>query len=179
MAAPTRLRILLAAALAALGCRSDAPVRGAEPAVDEWPSHGRTPAETRYSPLDEIHEGNVASLGLAWSYETGSTRGLEATPIVHDGVMYATSSWSVVFALDARTGRELWRFDPKVPGRAGARACCDVVNRGVALHAGRVYVGALDGRLIALDARTGRSLWQVQTTDPELPYSITGAPRVV
>ena len=78
--------------------------------------------ETRFSPLAQIHDGNVAELGLAWTYAIGSTRGVEATPIVHDGVMYATGSWSVVFALDARTGRELWRFDPKVPGEAGARA---------------------------------------------------------
>jgi quinohemoprotein ethanol dehydrogenase len=141
--------------------------------------HGRTPAEQRYSPLAQIDEHNVAKLGLAWSYATGTNRGLEATPIVADGVMYATGSWSVVFALDAETGRELWRFDPHVSGEAGARACCDVVNRGVALDAGRVFVGALDGRLIALDAKTGAPLWEVQTTDPTLPYTITGAPRAV
>jgi len=141
--------------------------------------HGRTPGEQRYSPLDQIHERNVAQLGLAWTYATGTTRGLEATPLVEDGVLYATGSWSSVFALDARTGRELWRFDPQVSGAVGARACCDVVNRGVALYAGRVYVGALDGRLIALDAKTGAPLWEVATTDPSLPYTITGAPRVV
>jgi quinohemoprotein ethanol dehydrogenase len=141
--------------------------------------HGGTPGEQRYSPLAQIDETNVAKLGLAWSYATGTNRGLEATPIVADGVLYATGSWSVVFALDARTGRELWRFDPHVSGEAGANACCDVVNRGVALDAGRVFVGALDGRLIALDAKTGAPLWQVQTTDPALPYTITGAPRVV
>src|SRR5262249_48108227 len=87
--------------------------------------------------------------------------------------------WSIVFALDARTGRELWRYDPHVSGTAGARACCDVVNRGVALAAGRIYLGALDGRLIALDAKTGARVWEVQTTDPALPYTITGAPRIV
>jgi quinohemoprotein ethanol dehydrogenase len=141
--------------------------------------HGRTAGEQRYSPLDEIDEHNVAKLGLAWTYLTGSNRGLEATPIVVDGVMYATGSWSVAFALDARTGRELWRFDPHVSGEAGARACCDVVNRGVAVSGGRVYLGALDGRLFALDAKTGAPLWEVQTTDPELPYTITGAPRAV
>jgi len=146
---------------------------------EDWPLHGRTPAEQRYSPLADIDEHNVAKLGLAWSYATGTNRGLEATPIVADGVMYATGSWSVVFALDARTGRELWRYDPKVSGEAGARACCDVVNRGVAVDRGRVFVGALDGRLIALDAETGAPLWEVATTDPALPYTITGAPRIV
>ncbi len=189
-----RRRTALALALLALvsACRGSTPLRSEEASEvtdatlanadsdqDDWLTHGRTYAETRFSPLDQIHDGNVAELGLAWTYAIGSTRGVEATPIVHDGVMYATGSWSVVFALDARTGRELWRFDPKVPGEAGARACCDVVNRGVALYAGRVYVGALDGRLIALDARSGARVWEVQTTDPALPYTITGAPRVV
>ncbi|TFG93748.1 MAG: PQQ-dependent dehydrogenase, methanol/ethanol family, partial [Myxococcales bacterium] len=183
---------VVALLLLALACRSGSPPRTDEPQevtdalladadaeVDDWLSYGRTYAESRFSPLDQIHEGNVAKLGLAWTYAIGSTRGVEATPIVHDGVMYATGSWSVVFALDARTGRELWRFDPEVPGAVGAHACCDVVNRGVALYAGRVYVGALDGRLIALDAQTGTRVWEVQTTDPKLPYTITGAPRVV
>ncbi len=145
----------------------------------EWISHGRTYSEQRYSPLARIHEDNVAQLGLAWVYETGTIRGLEATPLVHDGVMYGTGSWSVVFALDAKTGREIWRYDPLVPRRVGAVACCDVVNRGVALYRGRVYVGALDGRLIALDARSGEPVWAVQTTEPSRPYTITGAPRVV
>jgi PQQ-dependent dehydrogenase (methanol/ethanol family) len=182
----------LGLALLALACRSEAPLRSegpdevtdaaladADADLDDWLTYGRTYAEWRYSPLDQIDDANVAKLGLAWTYATGTTRGMEATPIVHDGVLYATGSWSIVFALDARTGRELWRFDPKVPGAAGARTCCDVVNRGVALYAGRVYVGTIDGRLIALDARTGARVWEVQTTDPKLPYSITGAPRVV
>ncbi|NQZ96952.1 MAG: PQQ-dependent dehydrogenase, methanol/ethanol family [Myxococcales bacterium] len=154
-------------------------LRGAESSGDDWLSHGRTYTEQRHSPLDRIHEGNVGELGLAWVYETRTTRGLEATPLVHDGVMYATGSWSVVFALDARTGVELWRHDPRVSGAAGANACCDVVNRGVALYDGRVYVGALDGRLIALDAKTGTPVWETWTVDPSKPYTITGAPRVV
>jgi len=171
------VRTLLGCALIALACGPARPA--SESAPNGWPLHGRTPGEERYSPLDQIHERNVAQLGLAWTYATGTTRGLEATPLVEDGVLYATGSWSIVFALDARTGREIWRFDPRVSGEAGARACCDAVNRGVALHAGRVYVGALDGRLFALDARTGAQQWVVQTTDPALPYTITGAPRVV
>ncbi|HKA16598.1 MAG TPA: PQQ-dependent dehydrogenase, methanol/ethanol family [Myxococcota bacterium] len=168
--------MLVGGAVLALACG-----RGATPAPGggDWPLHGLTPGEQRFSPLADIDEHNVAKLGLAWSYATGTSRGLEATPIVSDGVLYATGSWSVVFALDARTGRELWRFDPHVAGEVGARACCDVVNRGVALDRGRVFVGALDGRLIALDANTGAPLWSVQTTDPALPYTITGAPRVV
>ncbi len=145
----------------------------------EWISHGRTYSEQRFSPLAQINERNVEQLGLAWVYETGTIRGLEATPLVHDGVMYGTGAWSVVFALDAKTGREIWRHDPRVPRRVASVACCDVVNRGVALYRGRIYVGTLDGRLVALDATSGESIWEVQTTDPSRPYTITGAPRVV
>nr|WP_233281552.1 PQQ-binding-like beta-propeller repeat protein [Sphingomonas changnyeongensis] len=93
-----------------------------------------------------------------------------------DGVLYLTGPWSKVFAYDARTGRLLWTHDPKVPGETAVRACCDVVNRGVAVWKGRVFVGTLDGRLIALDSASGRLLWSVQTTDPARPYTITGAP---
>ncbi|MCP4004266.1 MAG: PQQ-dependent dehydrogenase, methanol/ethanol family [bacterium] len=156
----------------------DAPV----PATDvsgDWPLHGRTLDEQRHSPLNAIHRGNIDQLGVAWSYATGTKRGLEATPIVIDGVMYATGSWSVVFALDAATGKELWRFDPKVPKAKGRDACCDVVNRGVAVHEGRVFVGTIDGRLIALDAFSGNLMWETLTTDPEQAYTITAAPRVV
>ncbi|MFT5443614.1 MAG: quinohemoprotein ethanol dehydrogenase [Myxococcota bacterium] len=154
-------------------------VESPEQNADNWLVHGRTNDEARHSPLADINTANIDQLGLAWSYAVGSKRGLEATPIVVDGVMYATGTWSTVFALDAKTGRELWRFDPAVPRWKGRDACCDVVNRGVAVWKGRVYVGTIDGRLIALDAATGESIWQVQTTDPKMQYTITGAPRVV
>jgi quinohemoprotein ethanol dehydrogenase len=146
---------------------------------DEWRHHGRDHSEQRFSPLDAINQDTVAQLGLAWHFATGDTRGMEATPIVADGVMYVSTAWSRVVALDAASGRLLWRYDPKVPGAKARDACCDVVNRGVALSAGKVYLGALDGRLIALDAKTGAEVWSVQTTDPAKPYTITGAPRVV
>lgn len=142
-----------------------------------WMTHGRTYGEDRYSPLDAINAENVAQLGLAWSYELREPRGAEATPIVVDGVMYVTSAWSIVYALDAETGRELWVYDPQVPRERGASACCDVVNRGVAVWNGKVYAGTLDGRLIALDARTGRLVWEEITVDQSRPYTITGAPR--
>lgn len=155
----------------------DARIALAEPGA--WVSHGRDSGEQRYSPLASINAGNVEKLGLAWSAMTGTRRGLEATPLMVDGVLYVTGSWSIVVALDARTGRELWRFDPEVPREKGGNACCDVVNRGVAIWQGRVYVGTIDGRLIALDARTGKPAWEVQTTDPDAAYTITGAPRVL
>ncbi|HSJ97492.1 MAG TPA: PQQ-dependent dehydrogenase, methanol/ethanol family [Myxococcota bacterium] len=157
----------------------DARLRDADADVANWLTHGRTYAEQRMSPLDQIDATNVAGLGLAWSLELGTNRGVEATPIVVDGVLFATGPWSVVYAVDARTGRLLWRHDPQVPRRYGRIACCDVVNRGVALYRGTVYSGTLDGRLLALDAATGAKRWEVVTVDPARPYTITGAPRIV
>ncbi len=144
-----------------------------------WMSYGRTYDEQRHSPLAAIHTGNVGELGLAWSFDLDTQRGIEATSIVVDGVMYTTSAWSIVHALDARTGAPLWRFDPGVAKAKAKHTCCDVVNRGVAVWEGQVFVGALDGRLIALDAATGRVNWEVATVDAALPYTITGAPRVI
>jgi quinohemoprotein ethanol dehydrogenase len=144
-----------------------------------WLSVGRTYSEQRYSPLARVNEGNVARLGLAWSVDLPTNRGLEGTPLVVDGVMYATASWGIVVAVDAKSGRKLWEFDPEVPRDLAHKACCDAVNRGAAVWRGKVYVGALDGRLIALDARSGKSLWATQTVDRSRPYTITGAPRIV
>ncbi|MET0153265.1 MAG: PQQ-dependent dehydrogenase, methanol/ethanol family [Candidatus Binatia bacterium] len=148
------------------------------PKVGEWITYNGAPNEQRYSPLDQINDKNVPELKLAWRFPTNSTRGLEATPLVVDGVMYTTAPWSVVFAIDARTGEQIWSWDPKVPKEWGQKACCDVVNRGVAVYKGKVYVATLDARLAALDAATGRVVWEQQTTDRDKPYTITGAPRV-
>ncbi len=144
-----------------------------------WMSYGRTYSEQRFSPLTKVDTDNVGQLGLAWSFDLETERGIEATSIVVDGVMYATSAWSIVHALDARTGEKLWTFDPQVAKDKSKHACCDVVNRGVAVWKGRVYFGALDGRLIALDAATGEVEWSVATVDPALPYTITGSPRII
>lgn len=144
----------------------------------DWLTYGRDYAETRFSPLDQINTDTVSRLGLAWSFGTGAVRGHEATPLVKDGIIYATRPWSSVFALDAKSGELLWNYDPQVDKSIGWKACCDVVNRGVALYEDKVYVGAIDGRLIALDAKSGEELWSVQTTDPDRPYTITGAPRI-
>jgi quinohemoprotein ethanol dehydrogenase len=157
----------------------DAALRAAAANSDEWISVGRDYSETHFSPLKQIDATTVGRLGLAWSYDTGSLRGLEATPLVSNGVLYATGDWSNVFSLDARTGRQLWRWDARADRTRGSRACCDVVNRGVALYKGKVYVGVVDGRLVALDAATGTPVWDVQTTPVDEPYTITGAPRVV
>ena len=144
-----------------------------------WLTHGRTYGEQRFSPLAGVDTDNVDELGLAWSFELPTRRGQEATPIVVDGVMYVTGSWSMVFALDARTGEKLWSHDPRVPRATGRNACCDAVNRGVAVWEGKVFFGTLDGRLVALDAVTGEKLWERVTVDQSQPYTITGSPRVV
>jgi PQQ-dependent dehydrogenase (methanol/ethanol family) len=145
----------------------------------DWLSHGRTYSEQRYSPLKDINGDTVKKLGVAWEFRTNTVRGLEATPIVSDGIMFVTGSWSKVWALDAKTGRQLWFYDPEVPGKWARYACCDVVNRGVAVWKGAVYVGTLDGRLVKLDAKTGKPVWDINTIDRSRPYTITGAPRVV
>ncbi len=156
----------------------DARLTAADSEPGNWLAHGRTFSEQRFSPLRQIDESNVAQLAPAWVYATGETRGHEATPLVVDGVMFVTLPWSLVVALDAATGRELWRHDPEVPRGWGRFACCDVVNRGAAAYQGKIYVGTLDGRLVALDAKTGARVWDVNTIDRNKPYTITGAPRV-
>jgi quinohemoprotein ethanol dehydrogenase len=144
-----------------------------------WMGPGRTYSEQRFSPLKQINDSNANQLGLAWSYDLDTRRGQEATPLVIDGVMYFTSAWSKVFAVEATTGALKWSYDPKVPPEWGVNVCCDVVNRGLAAWKGKLFLGTLDGRLIALDAATGKVVWEVVTVDPKLRYTITGAPRVV
>lgn len=134
--------------------------------------------EDHYSALNKITAANIGQLGLAWHAELDTNRGQEATPLVIDGVMYTSTAWSKVIAYDAVTGKSLWKYDPKVPGKKAVDACCDVVNRGVAAWNGKIYVGTLDGRLVALDAKTGNEVWSTVTVDQSKPYTITGAPRV-
>ena len=157
------------------------PVAGGAQQSD-WPMHGYGAAETRFSPLDRIDADNVGRLGVAWSWEIPKTGArLETTPIVVDGVLYGTAAFSFVFALDAVTGEEIWRWDPAIPHErhGGPPSCCGDVNRGVALHGDKLFVGLLDGRLVAMDRTDGSLVWTVQTTPSGSDYSITGAPRVV
>lgn len=181
--------LLAWAALPALAQSSANPVQAVDAAfisanverqTPDWPHVGLDHAETRFSRLDQLHTGNVQELGLAWSYDLQSTRGVEATPLVVDGVMYVSASWSVVHAIDARTGQKIWTFDPGIDKQAwGHKGCCDVVNRGVALWKGKVYVAAFDGRLIALDAATGQPVWEQNTIEGQKgSYTVTGAPRI-
>ena len=143
-----------------------------------WLSYGGSYDETRHSSLASVNGDTIQELGVGWVYTMDKPRGAEATPIVVDGVMYVSGSWSVVYAIDAKTGEELWTYDPQVSGEDAAKGCCDVVNRGVAVHNGKVFVGVFDGRLEALDAETGAVLWSNVTVDQSKPYTITGAPRV-
>ena len=147
--------------------------------TSNWLTHGRTYDEQRFSPLADISKQNVEQLGLAWYFDVPTQRGMEATPNVADGRMYVTGSWSIVYALDAATGEELWRYDPEVPKAWAQYACCDVVNRGAAVWGDSVFVGTLDGYLIAIDADTGEERWRTDTIDRKPPYTITGAPRVI
>ena len=151
----------------------------ADTSTGNWVTHGGTYEEQRFAKLDKVNAENVGDLGLAWSAEFDTNRGQEATPIVVDGVLYTTTAWSKVYAFNAKTGEQLWMHDPKVPGERGVSACCDVVNRGVAVYNGKVFSGTLDGRLIALDAGTGKEVWSTVTVDQSKPYTITGAPRIV
>jgi quinohemoprotein ethanol dehydrogenase len=156
----------------------DAELKASDKDASNWLMYGRTYDDHRFSPLKQINEQSIGKLGLAWSHEFGSTRGLEATPLVDDGVIYTSGNWSVVYAIDAKTGNVRWTYDPKVQRSRAYFICCDVVNRGLALYRGKVFVGTLDGRLIAIDERTGAPAWEVSTIDSSRPYAITGAPRI-
>lgn len=144
-----------------------------------WISHGRTYSEQRFSPLAQINQENVSELGLAWFADMDTSRGQEATPLVIDGKIYLTTAWSKVKAFDGKTGALLWEYDPQVPGETGVKACCDTVNRGLATWGDRLYLGTLDGRLVALDRERGEMIWETLTVDPSQSYTVTGAPRII
>jgi len=147
----------------------------------QWFTTGRDAGGTYFSPLSQISEQSVDKLGFAWQYALGTSRGLEASPVVVDGVMFAAGNYGRVYALNAATGVELWTFVPTVDMQWARFACCDVVNRGLAVWKGRVYVAALDGYLYCLDATTGRPIWKADTLigrEQHIPYTVTGAPVV-
>jgi quinohemoprotein ethanol dehydrogenase len=145
---------------------------------DDSPAYGRTFSEQRYSPLKQINEGNVVRLGLAWSIESPEPINASAAPIESDGVIYYASGYSVLNAVDARSGQRLWRFDPEVTKVAGDKLRAGWLVRGLALWKNKVLVGTVDGRLIAVDSRTGKLVWSATTIEPRDSRYITGAPRV-
>ncbi|MEP7352794.1 MAG: PQQ-dependent dehydrogenase, methanol/ethanol family [Acidobacteriota bacterium] len=159
----------------------DATIRNAGKTGEEWLSYGLTQGETRYSPLKKIDTTNVSKLEMVWSYDVvgggGGTQ--ESTPLVHDGVLYSVTNWSKVFALDARTGKEKWRFDPEVNQETvRPKICCGIVSRGLALYDNTVITATLDGRLIALDMETGKPVWEARHVWAQDSYTITMAPRI-
>src|SRR5690606_20941539 len=170
----------LIGAAGVLSCSAPSTPSSADAGADlEWTAHGRTGDEQRYVPLDQVNADNIDQLGLAWYADIADKGGYQSTPLVVDGVLYLTGPWSKVFAFDAVTGKQLWKFDPQVPREVAATSsCCNISNRGAAYWNGRVIIGTIDGRLVALDAKTGSKAWDVQVTDRDKPYSITGAPRV-
>src|SRR6516225_5956240 len=170
---------MLTALAAAAGAVDRKALLAAADDRSDWLTYGRTYDEQRFSPLDQVNTGNVKNLGLAWFADLDTARGQEATPLVIDGTIYITTAWSKVKAYDAVSGKLRWQYDPKVPGTAAVRACCDVVNRGLAAWGERLFLGTLDGRLIALDRKTGKALWSKPTADASWPAGITGAPRVI
>src|SRR5437762_1969381 len=158
----------------------DLALRNAGKTGEEWLTYGLTPGETRYSPLKQIDTSSVSRLGLAWSYDVGQGGGnQEATPLFWNGGLYGITNWSVVFAVDARTGKERWRWDPEVNQTAvRPKICCGVVNRGIAIYQGKIIAPVIDGRLEALDAETGKPLWEARVAYPQDNYTITMAPRI-
>jgi quinohemoprotein ethanol dehydrogenase len=144
----------------------------------QWMSPGRTWSEQRFSRLKLINDSNVQRLGLTWYAPLNTFRGVEATPLAIDGVLYNISAWDITTAYDAATGRVLWTYDPKISPDWARRACCGPVSRGLAAWQGNIIIAALDGRLIALDAKSGKPVWTTQTIEKDQPLALTGAPRI-
>src|SRR5215468_3819248 len=158
----------------------DLALKAAGKTGEDWLTYGLTPQETRYSPLKQIDSTNVSRLGLAWSFDLGTGGGnQEATPLEWNGNIYAISNWSVVISVDARTGKERWRWDPQVDQAAvRPKVCCGIVNRGLAIYQGKIIVPVIDGRLEALDAQTGKPLWEARVASYQQNYTVTMAPRI-
>ncbi len=158
----------------------DLALKNAGKTGEEWLTYGLTPGETRYSPLKQIDVSNVSRLGLSWSYDVGAGGGSqEATPLYSNGTIFGITNWSIVFAVDARTGKEKWRWDPEVNRTAvQPKICCGIVNRGLAMYQGKIIAPIIDGRLEALDAETGKVVWEARVAYPQDNYTITMAPRI-
>ena len=170
------LMLVLVATVAAIDGGADA--RLGHPAPGEWPSDGRDYSAQRFSPLTQINVSNVSRLGLAWYDDLDTLRGVEATPIYADGVLYNSLPFNIIKAYDAKSGRVLWTYDPKVPREMARYACCEPDSRGLAMWHGLIVIATLDGRLIGLDKTSGKSVWTTQALPSTMPYTITGAPRV-
>src|SRR5215831_13719424 len=163
----------------------DAALKDAGKNGEDWISYNMNWSEQRYSPLNQVNASNVGRLGIGWDTDIPAAPGnpqnrQEATPLVFNGVLYSITPWSIVYAVDLHTGKEIWRADPEVNQQIWqSRICCGVVNRGIAMYEGKIIAPAVDGRLRSLDAATGRVLWQSRVSPENMPYTITMAPRVI
>ncbi len=158
---------------------TDERLLNAESEPGQWMMTGGTYEETHFAPLDEINRDTIGRLSLAWYADYDTNLSQQGTPLYIDGTVYVSTAWSSVYAFDAKTGAEKWHFDPMTPKEIAIKVCCGIVNRGIAAFEGKIYVGALDGNLIAIDAATGQELWRKQTVDVEKQYTVTSAPRVI
>ena len=150
----------------------------AEREPSQWLTYNGSYSEQHYSRLTDITRANVKDLGLAWFADYDTNLQQQGQPLYIDGVLYVSTAWTKVYAFDAKTGRQLWQYDPRTKGETIRKVCCGIVNRGIAAYHGKIYVGTLDGRLVAIDARTGREVWSTLTIDANQQYSVTGAPRI-
>ncbi|MEK9648189.1 MAG: PQQ-binding-like beta-propeller repeat protein, partial [Gammaproteobacteria bacterium] len=151
----------------------------AENESGQWMMKGGTYDETYYSPLDEINRDNVDQLELAWFADYDVNLSQQGTPLYVDGVIYVSTAWSMVNAFDARTGELLWHYDPQTDREIVTKVCCGIVNRGIAAYEGKIYLGTLDGYIVAINAQTGEEEWRKLTVDPDMSYTITSAPRII
>jgi alcohol dehydrogenase (cytochrome c) len=146
---------------------------------NDWLIYGGNYSGTWFTPLKQIDTTNVSKLAPAWAFSMGAVGGQDGIAVVNNGIMYITSAWSKLFALDAKTGSLLWMYEADLPENISAVLCCDVVNRGVAVLGDRVFWATLDGHLLALDARSGKVLWNVTVADWQAGYTLTAAPLIV
>lgn len=157
----------------------DAALVNADQNQNDWITHGGNYQEDRFSQLDQINKNNLSELGLAWTLNLGTKRGIQATPLVVDGIMFLTGPWNIVYAVNTRTGELIWTYTPETSREVLRLGCCGIINRGLALYKGDLFMGTLDGQLISIDAATGTKNWSVNTIyDESKTYSITGAPRI-
>lgn len=158
---------------------SNARLLNADAEPSQWMMTGGTYEETHYSPLAEINTANIDRLGLGWYADYDVNLSQQGTPLYIDGVLYVSTAWSTVYAFDAKTGAQLWHYDPMTPKQIAQKVCCGIVNRGIAAYEGKIYLGTLDGYLVAINADTGVEEWRKQTVDPDEQYTVTSAPRVI
>mgnify|MGYP001794757904 FL=1 len=176
--AATAISLLATTGLHAQGV-SEADLAGDQAAAGDILTNGMGRHLQRYSPLDTLNKDNVKNLVPAWAFSLGGEkqRGQETQPIIHDGIMYITGSYSRMYAIDLKSGEEIWQYDARLP--EGILPCCDVINRGAAIYNDKVYFGTLDARIVALDAKTGDVVWRKKIDDYKAGYSYTAAPLIV